>query len=126
MSSSGRVPVRFLTPLQPSKSTGSSTVFQFESESESESESKYESECNDSDDAGLFAMATRDVAAGEELLFAYGTRWWLGRARLEARVILEELLARTRTISLDGSRAPRFARTIQVRRHTTLPIVTEA
>ena len=30
-------------------------------------------------------MATRDVAAGEELLFAYGTRWWLGRARLEAR-----------------------------------------
>ena len=28
-------------------------------------------------------MATRDVA-GEELLFAYGTRWWLARA-VEAR-----------------------------------------
>mmetsp|Transcript_27259 Transcript_27259/g.60929 ORF Transcript_27259/g.60929 Transcript_27259/m.60929 type:complete len:439 (-) Transcript_27259:280-1596(-) len=34
---------------------------------------------------GLFAVAARDVEAGEEVLFSYGLRWWLGRARSELR-----------------------------------------
>lgn len=62
------------------------------------------------------------LAFGRGIHFCVGARL----ARLEARVILEELLTRTRTFALDASRPPRIARTIQVRRHTTLPIVTEA
>ena len=34
---------------------------------------------------GVFAVAARDVAAGEELLYCYGLKWWLGRLRLEVR-----------------------------------------
>ncbi|HWC39404.1 MAG TPA: cytochrome P450 [Acidimicrobiales bacterium] len=47
-------------------------------------------------------------------------------ARLEARVILSRLLARTSEIAPDPSRHPRFAPSIWVHRHDELPILANA
>ncbi|MBJ19930.1 MAG: cytochrome P450 [bacterium] len=62
------------------------------------------------------------MAFGRGLHFCVGARL----ARLEARVILEELLARTRAFSLDARDVPRYVRSLFVRRHAQLPLVLEA
>ena len=58
----------------------------------------------------------------EHMAFGRGIHFCVGArlARLEARVILETLLARTRHIALDTRHPPRHVRSIQVRRHATL------
>lgn len=43
-------------------------------------------------------------------------------ARLEGRIVLEQLLARTSRIEPDLRRAPRWVRSLQVRRHARLPV----
>jgi cytochrome P450 len=62
----------------------------------------------------------------EHLAFGRGIHFCVGArlARLEARVILEELLARTRTFSLDPQRPPRYVSSIFVRRHAALALIT--
>jgi len=61
------------------------------------------------------------IAFGRGIHFCIGARL----ARLEVRVILEELLARTRSIRLDPDRRPRYVSSIFVRRHAELPLVLE-
>jgi cytochrome P450 len=61
------------------------------------------------------------VAFGRGIHFCVGARL----ARLEARVILEEWLARTRAFSLDPGCPPQYVRSIQVRRHLSLGVVVE-
>ena len=60
----------------------------------------------------------------DHLGFGRGVHFCVGArlARLEARVLLDELLARTEAFELDPSAPPRFARSIQVRKHVTLPL----
>ena len=48
-----------------------------------------------------------------------------GLARLEARAILEELLARTDSFSLDPLHPPRYVNSIFVRRHAELGLTTD-
>lgn len=62
------------------------------------------------------------IAFGRGIHFCVGARL----ARLEVRVILEELLGRTRTFSLDPASPPRYVSSIFVRRHSELPLVVEA
>jgi cytochrome P450 len=62
------------------------------------------------------------IAFGRGIHFCVGARL----ARLEVRVILEELLARTRTFSLDPASQPRYVSSIFVRRHSELPLIVEA
>ena len=64
----------------------------------------------------------------EHFAFGRGIHFCVGArlARLEARVILEEWLARTRAFGLDPGRPPRYARSIQVRRHVFLGVVLDA
>jgi cytochrome P450 len=61
----------------------------------------------------------------EHLAFGRGTHFCVGArlARLEARVILEELLARTLSVSLDPRRPPRYVSSIFVRRHAELGLI---
>jgi cytochrome P450 len=63
----------------------------------------------------------------EHLAFGRGTHFCVGArlARLEARVILEELLARTHSFSLDPRRPPRYVSSIFVRRHAELGLLAE-
>jgi cytochrome P450 len=61
------------------------------------------------------------IAFGRGIHFCIGARL----ARLEVRVILEELLARTRSIRLDPDRRPRYVSSIFVRRHAELPLILE-
>jgi cytochrome P450 len=58
----------------------------------------------------------------DHLAFGRGTHFCVGArlARLEVRVILEELLARTRSFSLDPLHPPRYVNSIFVRRHAEL------
>ena len=62
----------------------------------------------------------------DHLAFGRGTHFCVGArlARLEARVILEELLARTVSFSLDPQQPPRYANSIFVRRHVELGLIT--
>jgi cytochrome P450 len=64
----------------------------------------------------------------EHLAFGRGIHFCVGArlARLEARVILEELLARTRSFSLDPGRPPRWVSSIFVRRHAELGLIASA
>ncbi|MBW2425656.1 MAG: cytochrome P450 [Deltaproteobacteria bacterium] len=62
------------------------------------------------------------IAFGRGIHFCVGARL----ARLEVKVILEELLARTRSFSLDPARPPRYVRSIFVRRHGEMGLITEA
>jgi len=62
----------------------------------------------------------------DHLGFGRGTHFCVGArlARLEVRVILEELLARTRSFELDLARPPSYANSIFVRRHAELGLTT--
>jgi len=62
--------------------------------------------------------------AREHLAFGRGNHFCVGArlARLEAKVILEELLARTDSFGLDRARPPRYAPSIFVRRHAELEL----
>ena len=79
-------------------------------------------------DPALFPDPDRVVLDRENrndhLGFGRGIHFCVGArlARLEARVLLEELLARTEAFQLDPTAAPRFARSIQVRKHVALPL----
>jgi cytochrome P450 len=72
----------------------------------------------------------RRPAARHHLGFGRGIHFCVGAplARLEARVVLEELLARTRSVALDPARPPVHARSIFVRRlaHLELQLQTVA
>ncbi len=59
--------------------------------------------------------------------FGRGPHFCVGAtlARLEARVVIEELLAATRSVTLDGADAPVYAGSIFVRRLERLPLRTE-
>jgi cytochrome P450 len=86
----------------------------------------------------LWASANRDEAHFESpdalrldrkhpkdhLSFGRGRHFCIGSAlaRLEARVVCEELLARTSQLSLVRDDPPRYAPTIFVRRHERLPV----
>ena len=61
----------------------------------------------------------------EHMAFGRGIHFCIGArlARLEARVILEELLARTTSFSLDPERPPRYVNSIFVRRHEELGLI---
>ncbi len=63
----------------------------------------------------------------EHLAFGRGIHFCVGArlARLEARVILEELLARTRSFSLDPRQPPKYVNSILVRRHGELELMVE-
>ena len=62
------------------------------------------------------------LAFGRGIHFCVGARL----ARLEVRVILEELLARTRSFSLDPQRSPEYVSSILVRRHAELALITKS
>lgn len=86
----------------------------------------------------VWASANRDVTRIEDpdelrldrriprdhLSFGRGAHFCIGAnlARLEARIVCEELLTRTRWIELDRQDAPRYARSIFVRRMERLPL----
>jgi cytochrome P450 family 144 len=60
----------------------------------------------------------RHVAFGRGIHFCVGAPL----ARLEARIVLTELLERTRSITLDHAQPPRWVPSLQVRRHEKLPV----
>jgi len=62
------------------------------------------------------------IAFGRGIHFCVGARL----ARLEARVILEELLTRTRSFALDPENPPRYVTSIFVRRHAEMGLLVEA
>jgi cytochrome P450 len=64
----------------------------------------------------------------EHLAFGRGIHFCVGArlARLEVRVILEELLGRTRSFRLDPVRPPRYVSSIFVRRHAELGLILQA
>lgn len=62
----------------------------------------------------------------DHLSFGRGIHFCIGArlARLEVRVILEELLARTHSFSIDPQNPPKYVSSIFVRRHSTLGLTT--
>lgn len=62
----------------------------------------------------------------DHLSFGRGIHFCVGArlARLEVRVILEELLARTHSFSIDPRHPPRYVKSIFVRRHSELGLIT--
>jgi cytochrome P450 len=90
----------------------------------------------------LWASANRDPAQFEDpdalrldrlhpkqhMSFGRGGHFCVGAplARLEARVVLEQLLARSRNVALDPEAPPVHARSIFVRRLERLPLLVEA
>jgi len=68
------------------------------------------------------------AAPREHLAFGRGTHFCLGArlARLETRIVLEELLERTRSFSLDPRLPPTYVSSIFVRRHEVLGLCIEA
>ena len=74
----------------------------------------------DPDAVNLRRPGLRDhLAFGRGMHFCVGARL----ARLEARVIVEELLARTRSFALDPAHPPEYVRSIFVRRHRDIHLV---
>jgi cytochrome P450 len=67
-------------------------------------------------------------AAGPHYAFGRGIHFCIGAplARLEARVVIEELLARTSSIALDPERPPSRRPGILIHRHASLPVIVEA
>jgi cytochrome P450 len=59
--------------------------------------------------------------------FGRGIHYCVGAplARLEARVVLEQLLARTAHVALDDDNPPRWVDSLWVRRQERLPVVIE-
>ncbi len=75
------------------------------------------------DSIDVHRTGTRDhLGFGRGIHFCVGARL----ARLEARVILEELLARTRSFSLDPQHPPKYVNSIFVRRHSALGLITDS
>jgi cytochrome P450 len=81
----------------------------------------------------LWAAANRPgpdgrEGAGPHYAFGRGIHFCIGAplARLEARVVVEELLARTSRIALDPDRPPIRRPGILIRRHASLPVVVDA
>jgi cytochrome P450 family 144 len=86
----------------------------------------------------LFGAANRDAAEfdrpdeidlerqqpRQHLAFGRGIHYCVGAvlARVEARIVLSVLLDRTTSITLDPERAPRWVKSLMVRRHEELPI----
>jgi len=86
----------------------------------------------------LWASANRDSAQFEEpdalrlnrrhskqhMSFGRGSHFCIGApmARLEARILIDDLLDRTSDILMDPDRPPRYAPSIFIRRHEQLPI----
>jgi cytochrome P450 len=62
--------------------------------------------------------------ARHHLAFGRGIHFCVGAplARLEARIVLTELLERTTSITLDPDRPPRWVPSLMIRRHEELPI----
>ncbi|MDH5236338.1 MAG: cytochrome P450 [Acidimicrobiia bacterium] len=62
------------------------------------------------------------------LAFGRGIHFCVGAplARLEARVVLTSLLARTNGFALDPGQGPRWVDSLQIRRHEHLPLVIDA
>ncbi|MEZ4217370.1 MAG: cytochrome P450 [Myxococcota bacterium] len=60
--------------------------------------------------------------------FGRGSHFCIGAhlARLEGRVVVEELLARTSDVALDPARPPAYTHSMFVRRHDRLPLVVRA
>jgi cytochrome P450 len=77
------------------------------------------------DAADAFVVGRPD--ASRHLGFGRGIHHCVGAplARLEARIVLERLLARTRSIGLDADDPPRWADSLWIRRHDRLPVVLE-
>jgi cytochrome P450 len=72
------------------------------------------------DDVALDRRALRrHVAFGRGIHYCVGAPL----ARIEARVVLTELLEQTDHFALDPSRPPQWADSLMVRRHVDLPIV---
>jgi cytochrome P450 len=69
----------------------------------------------------------RRVRQREHLAFGRGTHFCVGArlARLEARIVLEELLARTSDFSLNPQRQPTYVPSIFVRRHSEIELIVE-
>jgi len=63
-------------------------------------------------------VSRRHAAFGRGMHFCVGAPL----ARLEARIVLTELLERTRSITLDPAQPPRWVPSLQVRRHEQLPV----
>jgi cytochrome P450 len=66
----------------------------------------------------LTPMPRRHVSFGRGIHYCVGAPL----ARVEARNVLGVLLERTTNIALDPERAPRWVRSLMVRRHEQLPI----
>lgn len=71
------------------------------------------------------AVDVERTGTRDHLAFGKGTHFCIGArlARLEERVILEELLARTRSFAPDPERPPQYVKSIFVRRHATLDLI---
>ena len=69
----------------------------------------------------VFDRARRHLTFGRGIHFCVGAPL----ARLEAKVVLSELLARTSSISLDADKLPKWVNSLQVRRHDHLNVEME-
>jgi cytochrome P450 len=90
----------------------------------------------------LFAAANRDPAQYQHpdvvdlergsprhhLAFGHGIHYCVGAAlaRIEARAVLNSVLAQTRHFALDRQHAPQWVDSLLVRRHQQLPITATA
>ena len=69
--------------------------------------------------------SSEDRGPAPHFAFGKGLHFCIGAplARLEARIAIEQLLARTASIALDPERPPTRRPSIFIRRHASLPIV---
>ena len=70
-------------------------------------------------------VPSEDRGPAPHLAFGRGLHLCIGApvARLETRIVLEQLLARTASIALDRARLPTRRPSIFIRRHASLPVV---